>query len=268
MKKILIAGSLLLTACFVNGQQKEGKVTYERATNMEMRMNINGQEQVIPQNRKENFELHYAGNKSLWKAAGEEQQDDGAGAAATEGMQIRMVVAGSNDVLFTDIETGKKTEKKELFDKTFIVDDSVNKLKWKMSGETKTILGHNCMKATSSRIQTSTRMTMDNGKMERKEITDTSAIIAWFTTEIPASFGPGEFQGQLPGLILEMDISNGRQHYTATAIAEKADVASIKEPSGKKHYTPDEFKKEREKMMKEMQENMGGGGGHQIKINN
>jgi len=42
-------------------------------------------------------------------------------------------------------------------------------------------------------------------------------------------------------------------------ISLKVDLASIKEPTGKKHYTPDEFKKERMKMMDEMQRNAGPG---------
>ena len=128
-----------------------------------------------------------------------------------------------------------------------------------MTGETKTILGQPCMKATSNRIITRTMMNMDNGKMERKEIQDTSNIVAWFTSSIPVSAGPAEYQGQLPGLILEMDVKDGTQIFKATAISEKADLATIKEPTGKKHYTPNEFKKERDKMMEEMQKNNQGG---------
>jgi GLPGLI family protein len=269
MKKYLLAaGSLFIAAISVQAQQKEGKVTYERTDKMEAHMNINGQEQVIPQTRKSNFELHFANNQSLWKAV-EQDNDEGMTHGEEGGMQIRMIVAGSNDVLYTNFETGKKTEKREMFDKTFIVDDSVHALKWKMMGETKSILNHNCMKATTTQIKQSTRMTMDNGKMERKDVTDTSLIVAWFTSDIPVSAGPGEYQGQLPGLILEMDVSNGRQTYIATNISEKPDVASIKEPTGKKHYTPEEFKKESQKMMEEMQRNMQGGPGgtRQIRIN-
>jgi len=151
-------------------------------------------------------------------------------------------------------------------DKTFIIDDSVHALKWKMTGETKTILNMPCMKATATNITTRTTMNIDNGKMERKEIQDTAMITAWFTSSIPVSAGPAEYQGQLPGLILEMDINNGRQSFKATSISEKADPALIKEPTGKKHYTPAEFRKERDKMMKEMQEN-NQGGNRQIRFN-
>jgi GLPGLI family protein len=107
---------------------------------------------------------------------------------------------------------------------------------------------------------------MENGTMGRKEISDTSSIIAWFAGEIPISAGPAEYQGQLPGLILEMDINNGRQVYKALELSDKADLAAIKAPTGKKHYTPEEFRKEREKMLAEMQRNRGGGG-RVIRIN-
>ena len=102
-------------------------------------------------------------------------------------------------------------------------------------------------------------MTIENGKMERKEVTDTANITAWFASDLPVAAGPSEFQGQLPGLILELDVNNGRQVYKALEISEKADLTIIKEPVGKKHYTPEEFRKERDKMMEQMQQNRGGG---------
>jgi GLPGLI family protein len=174
-------------------------------------------------------------------------------------MQIQMVVAGSDDVLFSNFDAAKRVELRVLFDKKFIVDDSIRPLKWKMTEETKTILNHLCRKATAVRYGKRMTMNMDNGKMERKEVEDTSSIVAWFTTDIPVSAGPAEFQGQLPGLILEMNINNGRQIFIAKEISPKADLAVIKEPQGKKHYTPDEFNKERNKMMDEMQRNNTGG---------
>ena len=53
----------------------------------------------------------------------------------------------------------------------------------------------------------------------------------------------------------------------AIDISYKADVAVIKAPTGKKHYTPEEFRKERDKMMDEMQR-YNGGPGRNIRISN
>lgn len=270
MKKILIAGCVFLTTTIVHAQQKEGRVTYERTMQMQIRINDghgdDEMQNMLPKQRKDNFELTFGNNQSLWKQA--EQEDNDASSFNSEGggMQIRMIGGGTDDVLYNNFETRKRTEQRDVFDKKFIIDDSIRSLKWKMTAETKTILNHNCMKATATQISKRMQMTIDNGKMERKEIEDTSNIIAWFATDIPVSAGPAEYQGQLPGLILEMDVSNGRQIFKALEISPKADLASIKEPTGKKHYTPDEFRKERDKMMDEMQRN-NGGGNRQIRIN-
>ncbi len=267
MKKILIAGCAILLTGLVQAQQKQGTVTYERVSQVQINFGgmPGGMEHQIPKTRKDNFELIFGNNKSVWKSA-EEEANETTDISGGEGggMQIRMIMAGSNDVLFNNFETGKRVEKREVMDKTFIIDDSVTSLKWKMTGETKTILNLPCMKATASNIRTRTMMNMDNGKMERKETTDTVTIVAWFTTSIPVSAGPAEYQGQLPGLILEMDIKDGTQVFKATGISEKVDIATIKEPTGKKRYTAAEFKKEREKMMAEMNQN---GNNRQIRIN-
>jgi len=259
MKKILIAGSAMFLALILNAQQKEGKVMYERVSQLQIQINDDNPaiQNMLPKSRTDNFELTFGNNQSLWRQAEKENEDE---PSEGGGMQIKMFVAGSNDVLYNDFTSGKRTELREMFDKKFIIDDSIRPGKWKMTGESKMILNHNCMKATTSQTRTSMRMNMDNGKMERKEVTDTLNIVAWFATDIPVAAGPAEYQGQLPGLILEMDISNGRQTYRATNISPKADLAQIKEPAGKKHYTPDEFAKERNKMMEQMQQNMGGPG--------
>ena len=266
MRKYMIAGSLCLSILSVNAQVKEGKVSYQRTSSFQAHLNINGEDNILPQVRKDNFELLFSSTQSLWKAA-EENDDNNIQTSDNGGMQIRMFSAGGDDVLYTNFESGKKTEKREMFDKTFIIDDSVRALKWKMTGETKTILNHPCMKATATQIRQSTRMTMDNGKMESKEVSDTSTVVAWFASDIPVSAGPAEYQGQLPGLILELNVNDGRQVFIATEIQAKVDLAAIKEPSGKKHYTPEEFKKEADKMMKQMQDNMQGGGQRTIRMN-
>ena len=123
------------------------------------------------------------------------------------------------------------------------------------------------LKNPQKQVKVSLPILMDNGKMERKEMPDTSNIIAWFTPDIPVAAGPFEFQGQLPGLILEMDVNNGRQKFVALEISPKGDIASIKEPQKGKRVTREEFKKESDKMMDEMEKNNQGGGRRVIRIN-
>lgn len=268
MKQYFLTGfgvwALSLT---IQAQQHSGTVIYERTSKLQFSFAgmPGGMEQQVPTTRTDKFEMIFGNNKSLWKQAENENNDEGS-FTSDNGTHIRMIVAGSNDVLYADLEKGRKVESRELMDKSFIIDDSIHKLKWKMTGETKTILNHNCMKATASRTSKRTMMNMDNGVMTRTEVNDTSAIIAWFATDIPVAAGPGEFQGQLPGLILEMDVKDGTQIFKAVSISEKADLGAIKEPAGKKRYTTAEFAVEREKMMKEMEQN-GGGNRRVIRMN-
>lgn len=262
MKKILIAGCSLLLLTIAKAQQKEGRITYERTVQLQIQFSGagDGMEHMLPRSRTDKFELTFGNSQTLWRQAEPDNIDEGGGSFSNEGgMQIRMVAAGSSDVLFTDLDTKKRIEYREMFDKKFIVDDSIQPLKWKMTEETKNILNHNCMRATAERISQRMQMNMENGKMERKEVADTSLVVAWFAMDIPVSSGPAEFQGQLPGMILEMDIANGRQVFKAITIEPKADLTIIKEPTGKKHYTAAEFRKEREKMLEEMQRNNSGG---------
>jgi GLPGLI family protein len=268
MKSKLLAGACLILAVSATAQVKEGKVTYERTTKIQISIAGMNDEMAsqLPKTRTDKFELNFANNQSLWKAA-EEQNSDADEVHGGGGMQIRMVVAGNDDVLYCNFDNSTKCEKRELFDKQFIVDDSLRPLKWKLTGETKTILGHPCQGATASSITKRMMMNMDNGKMERKETSDTSVIAAWFASDVPVSAGPAEYQGQLPGLILELTVAGDRQIYKAVGFTPKAEVASIKAPTGKKHYTPAEFKAERDKLMDEMQKN-NSGPGRSIQIRN
>ncbi|MBD0278876.1 MAG: GLPGLI family protein, partial [Flavisolibacter sp.] len=90
---------------------------------------------------------------------------------------------------------------------------------------------------------------------------DTSFITAWYTTEIPVSASPGaDFGGQLPGLILELEMNGGQVVYKAAEVSPKVKLADIKEPKGGKKVTAGELAKEREKMFEEMRRNMPNGG--------
>lgn len=261
MKKIVFLACLAFTSGIVSGQLKEGKVTYQRTLQLQMRMQGMNEEmeRMIPRTRTDKFELNFANNQSLWRPAEQEPEPEITGGEGGGGFQIRMMAPGTNDIMFNDFSSARRVEEREIFDKKFIIDDSIRSFKWKMSEETKTILNHLCRKATAMNIGKRMAVNMDNGKMERIEVDDTAYYTAWFTTDYAVPAGPSEFQGQLPGLVLELDVNNGRQLFTALTISPKADLSIIKEPQGKKRYTQEEFRKEREKMLEEMQRNNHGG---------
>jgi GLPGLI family protein len=254
MKKISIAGSAMLFSCLIFAQQKEGKVIYERSTQMQFRMP--GMNDDVARTRTDKIELLFSHNQSLLKRV-EENEDRQDVLGAGEGVRIQMMNAGSDDVTYSNFDERKRVESRELFDRTFIIEDTIRRLHWKLYDETKNILGYTCKKATTQQIGQRTILEMNNGQQERKQEPDTMNIVAWYTDAIPVSAGP-LYQGQLPGLILELNINNGRTEYKALEIVSKGDLASIKAPKGKKKYTTDEFEKERDKLMEEMRQNGGG----------
>lgn len=254
MKKIAVSCLALLLVAGANAQQKEGKVIYERKVQMNISFGEGGP-QPVAQTRINRLELNFANNQMMLKQMEEDAQDD---AINSGGVQIRTFGGGADDATYCDFTRAYKVETREFFDKKFLIGDSIRKINWKLMDDTKTILNHNCRKAVGQRTGKRQVMSMDNGKMERKEVDDTTTIIAWFTMDIPVSASP-EAQGQLPGLVLEMEANNGRTVYKAVELTAKPDLAAIKEPTKGKKVTPQEFSVERNKMLEEMQRNNRGG---------
>ncbi len=98
-----------------------------------------------------------------------------------------------------DFEKGTMTEIFEMVGKTYIIEDSLKTLNWKILNDIKDVAGHICMKA----------MVEDTIKKQK--------IIAWFAQDIPLNAGPERLYG-LPGLILELNINDGAVIIEATKI--------------------------------------------------
>ena len=258
MKKI-IASIVLFTSFFAHAQVKEGKIVYERVMQLPTRvMNVDPAIAAqMPKARTDQYELLFGNNQSLLQFLPNINNEDQTTFSGGGGMVV-MRFAGTNDIVFHNFESQTRVEQREVFDRSFLVTDSIRKLTWKLTEETKTILNYKVQKATATRIGTRPRMTMENGQMKREEFPDTAKIVAWFTTDIPVPAGP-DFQGQLPGLILEVDIDNGQTVYRAIEFSNKVSLNKIKEPKDGKKLTAAEFNKERDKLMEEMRKNMPNG---------
>lgn len=254
MKKIAWL-AVVLIVYQVQAQQQSGRVVYEFTRQMQMRMSVmgGGGEQVIPRTRTEKIEVLFANNTSLRRQIEEELPDDFAMGGGPGAVNVRMGGGGADDIAWYNFAEGRGVQQREFATKQYLITDSIRKLNWKLTGESKTILGYACQQALTTRIGKHFEMNMDNGKMTRKEIPDTTNIVTWFTLAIPVPAGP-DFQGQLPGLILQVE-SNGAVTYKAIEVSPKVDEKIIKEPKKGKKVTVDEFNKERDKAIEVMQKN-------------
>ena len=222
MKKIICLATVLVSIQFGTAQVKAGKVIYEQKIDMWRRIpeeNVQ-MRSMVPQTRTTKFELHFANNKSLYKAV---EVEPDLSEQNNSGVVIRMGGAAENEY-FRDFTSQRAVNKIDMMGEIYIIDDSLRSIKWKLEeGETKTILGHSAKKAT--------------GKTERG-----TEVVAWYAEDIQVSSGPEQFNG-LPGLILSLDANNGEIVYAALSLDQKADDKSIKAPSKGKKVTFAEFAK-------------------------
>jgi len=254
MKRYWITGLALTFTGILNGQQQEGKIVYERVTQMQIRVAGmgDGVERHLPQSRTDKMEVLFGKNQSLKRPVVDETPEptnfEGGG------LVIRTFGGGVDDITYFNYGEKRMVDQREFGGKKYLINDSIRSLEWKITGESKTILGLACQQATTQRIATRFANSIVNGEMKRGEVTDTLNIVVWFTPAIPVPAGP-DYQGQLPGAILEININNGQTVYKAIEISPKAELASIKEPKSGKKVTLKEFVVEQEKVMKDMQNN-------------
>ena len=100
---------------------------------------------------------------------------------------------------------------------------------------------------------------MTNTETKKKE---TVVTTAWYTTQVPVSNGPGDYQG-LPGLILE--INDGKKLIVCTEIIlNPSEKNKIEEPKKGKVVSQSKFDKIQEEKSKEMMEKFKSRNGVQI----
>lgn len=159
---------------------------------------------------------------------------------------MRMRFAGmQNDRAYKNLEENRTVDKRELFGKAFLIEDELESLEWKLTGERKQLLNYLVMEATTT-------------------IQDTVPVSAWFTPQIPLGHGPQAYSG-LPGLILEVNQNDGRMVLTASDIVlEDIPDNMIVPPTKGKKVSREEFRQIRKEKMEEMRAQSGGRRGRMI----
>ncbi|WP_333660731.1 GLPGLI family protein [Chishuiella changwenlii] len=147
---------------------------------------------------------------------------------STGGFSISFSTSGAGEGLYKNIETKQYITNVSSFDKAFTIKDQLKNYDWKLSRETKKILGFDAKKATAT--------------------VDSTTIVAWYAPSLAVKNGPGKYDG-LPGLILETesqdskDKMNGKTVIRVIEVKEVPDLKKIDKPKEKNVVTNDEFKK-------------------------
>lgn len=255
--KTLISILSFLSFVAANAQIKEGRIVYERVIQLNaiFRGDPNLSDQ-IPKTRTDQFELLFANNQTLWQILPSAVNEE-PGTITGNGVVLRFA-GGGDEVSYQNIEKGIRVDQREVADRNFIVSDTIAKVSWKLTDETDKIIGYTVHKAIARQPIMRNRMVMENGEMKRETVPDTIKVVAWYTSDIPVAVGPN-FQGQLPGAILKLEMNNGQTTFRATEASAKSVASKIKEPKDGKKLTAAEFTVERDKIMEEMRKNMPAG---------
>jgi len=141
----------------------------------------------------------------------------------------------SKGTYFTNLSNSEQILQTYYEDRKYNVGSEVEKQDWKLTKEQKKIGKFLCYKAI-----------LDKSNTGLNEDT-----IAWYAPEIPVSYGPVDYVGNLPGLILELQLP------IATYTAGKIELNPKKEvkidwPQDIETITAEEYKKEGDKVKEQL----------------
>jgi GLPGLI family protein len=109
-------------------------------------------------------------------------------------------MADQTSTTYTDLTEGNSTSQKKFFEGTFLVKDTLRKIKWKITDETREIAGYPCRRANAL-------------------ILDSIYVVAFYTDKILVSGGPESFTG-LPGMILGVALPHENVTWFATKVTD------------------------------------------------
>lgn len=200
MKKNIVLVIVLLIAFTANSQTvflTQGRVEYERkvnqhkvleSDNVEDNVWIKEYKKTLQQFVTDVFELHFTATKSTYKLKQEN----------TDNKYMWGTKPSETDVAILDVESNTLSLQRDVFEETYLIQDSIRKFDWKITGETREIAGFECKKAVT-------------------KVCDSVYIVAFYTDQIIANAGPESFNG-LPGLILGLAVPRLASTWFATKV--------------------------------------------------
>ena len=133
----------------------------------------------------------------------------------------RNPLTAPSNTIYTDLTEGTIAMEKDAMGEMFLVKDNARKIKWRITDETREILGYTCRRA--------------NGL-----ISDSVYVVAFYTDKIRVSSGPELFTG-LPGVILQLALPHENVQWLATKVTEGVPAKPITPPQKGKAVTTDQL---------------------------
>ncbi len=221
MKKTLIFFGALALSLTASAQQ--GTIVYNETMKLEIHIDGMGADMadMLPKERISEKLLHYTPDASIY-LNGKQKEDQEVTEEMAGGGTMVIKMDEPDEQLYFDIKNQKVIEQRDFMSRMFLIESAVDSISWKLTGNRREIVGYPCLEAFYMK--------------------DTVKTVAWFTPAIPISSGPGKYHG-LPGMILEVNVDNGKRIISAASVT-TGDVASliIKPKQGKK-VTREEFDK-------------------------
>ncbi|MBX9779570.1 MAG: GLPGLI family protein [Chitinophagaceae bacterium] len=252
--KITLSAAILFMGTAIMGQQKEGTILYKKMVNMHRTINNDQMKAMIPEFRTSKHQLLFSDSISVYKLIPEDEAPDPFG-GGNGGMVIRLGGGADGGELFKNFSQSKSVQANETAGKNFLITDSIRNAAWKLSDETKQILGFTCYKATlkvNAPVMRTMTFSTTGGNTDSSKQTTTAPkqieVVAWYTNAIPVPAGPDSY-GQLPGAILEVNVDNGLTVISATEVKNTVAKKELQEPKKGKVITRSEFQKMITEMM-------------------
>lgn len=205
----------------ISQARNQGTVTYEEVAKLVIQLdNMSPEMQdMLPKEHRNQTVLYFSPDASRYENLA--QNNDANIEQESEGGGMKIMISQPENIIYRDLKDKKIVAQKEFMTRVFLVQSDFPKDEWKFTGNQKMILEYPCQEATRLRGE------------------DTISI--WFTPAIPVSSGPGEY-GNLPGLVLAVDINNGQRNITAKSIdLGEIDLAKLEKPTKGKKVSQEEY---------------------------
>lgn len=207
-KRILTIILFVVLGLQSNAQEifiKKGKIEFEKKENLHKMIEgeswLENFKDKIPQYRTTYFNLYFNENKTLFEKAKD----------SDEKIPFFSDDKSIDDIVFSDLQKQVFSKKQHVFEETFLLSDSIRKIDWRITNDTREIAGFECRKAVG-------------------KILDSVYIIAFYTDQITVSGGPLSYCN-LPGMILGIAIPRCNLTLFATKL-------ELIEPKPEKLTTP------------------------------